>query len=68
MVKWIKEWTDIASMSETFNFQLFFLFLLSFCLLDHIIVAFPLVYYEFFISLHGEWPGMNNKIFGQRVT
>ena len=25
-----------------------FLFLLSFCLLDHIIVAFPLVYYEFF--------------------
>ena len=37
-----------ASMSEILNFQLFFLFLLSFCLLDHIIVAFPLVYYEFF--------------------
>ena len=37
----------IVSMSEIFNFQFFCLFLLSFCLLDHIIVAFPLVYYEF---------------------
>ena len=54
-------------MSEIFNFQLFFLFLLSFCLLDHIIVAFPLVCYEF-LSLHGEWPGMSNKMFGQRVA
>ena len=54
-------------MSEIFNFQVF-LFLLSFCLLDHIIVAFPLVYYMSFLSLHGEWPGMNNKIFGQRMA
>ena len=37
-------------MSEIFNFQLFFcffLFLLSLSLLDRIIVAFPLVYYDF---------------------
>ena len=29
------------------QFSVVFLFLLSFCLLDHIIVAFPLVYYDF---------------------
>ena len=58
----------IASMSEIFNFQLFFSFLLSFCLLDHINVAFLLVYYEFSLNLHGEWPGMKNKMFGQRVA
>ena len=54
-------------MSEIFNFQLFFLFLLSFCLLDHIIVAFSS---GLLLSLHGEWPGMNNKnfMFGQRVA
>ena len=39
----------IASMSEIFNFWFSgFSFLLSFCLLGHINVAFPLVYYEFF--------------------
>ena len=21
-----------------------------------------------FLNLHGEWPGMNNKMFGQRVA
>ena len=57
----------IASMSEIFNFQLFFCFCLLF--VCWIISLLQFLWFTMsFSSLHGEWPGMNNKMSGQRVA
>ena len=53
-------------MSEIFNFQLLF-FVFAFFLFAgsyHCCNSSGLL----FLSLHGEWPGMNNKMSGQRVA
>ena len=56
-----------ASMSEILNFQLFFCF--CFLFVCWIISLLHFLWFTMsFLSLHGEWPGMNNKMFGQRVA
>ena len=58
----------IASTSEIFNFQLFFL-CFYFLFVCWIISLLHFLWFTMiFLSLYGEWPGMNNKIFGQRVA
>ena len=57
----------IANMSEIFNFQLFFCF--CFLFVCWIISLLHFLWFTLsFLNLHGEWPGMNSKIFNYKLS